>query len=80
MGKRRLTSVYVDDEKMRMLKALGIKLSQVVNEVLDYAIVGRLDEYREILKKQIEKELRCKKEIEENWRKRLREAINKPLY
>ena len=80
MGKRRLTSVYVDDEKMRMLKALGISLSQIVNEALDYAIIGRFEEYKEQLKRQIENELKRKKELEENWRERLREMINKPLY
>ena len=80
MGKKRLTSVYVDDEKMRMLKALGISLSQIVNEALDYAITDRFEEYKEQLKKRIENELKRKKELEENWRERLREMINKPLY
>jgi len=80
LGKRRLTSVYVDDEKMRMLKALGISLSQIVNEALDYAIADRFEEYKERLKRRIESELKRKEELEKNWRKQLREAINKPLY
>jgi len=78
MGKKRLTSVYVDDEKMRMLKALGISLSQIVNEALDYAIIDRFDEYKEKLKKRVERELE-RMEKREGWRERLREAINKPL-
>jgi len=75
LGKRRLTSVYVDDEKMRMLKALGISLTQIVNEALDYAIVDRFDEYKEKLKKRIEKAIEAKEKP-----KSLKEIANKPIY
>jgi len=83
----RVTSVYVDYEKVSMLRALGFNLSEIVDEVLDYALVGRLGDFKEKLRQRVMEEIKKReerekrrKEYEKDWRKRLREAINKPLY
>ena len=83
----RVTSVYVDYEKVSMLRALGFNLSEIVDEVLDYALVGKLGDFKEKLRQRVMEEIKKReerekrrKEYEKDWRERLREAINKPLY
>jgi len=61
MGRRRIidrsryrvTSLHLDAEKVALLKALGYNLSELVDEVLDYAVVGKIDELKEAWRKEI---------------------------
>ena len=83
----RVTSIYIDHEKACMLRALGFNLSEIVDELLDYALVGKLGDFKEKLRQRVIEEIKRReeqekrrKEYEKDWRKRLREAINKPLY
>jgi len=76
----RVTSVYLDAEKVNMLKALGYNLSELVDEVLDYAVVGKIDELKEILRKEIARKIEMKKKREEKLREMKKAILNKPIY
>jgi len=63
-----------------MLKALGYNLSELVDEVLDYAVVGKIDELKEILRKEIARKIEMKKKREEKLREMKKAILNKPIY
>jgi len=76
----RVTSVYLDAEKVNMLKALGYNLSELVDEVLDYVVLGKIDELKEILRKEIARKIEMKKKREEKRKEMMRTVLNTPIY
>ena len=77
--KYRITSVYLNAEKVDLLKALGYNLSELVDEVLDYAVIGRLDDLKQHLQMEIEEKIESRKK-ETRKTLPLKEIANKPIY
>ncbi len=54
----------LDEEDLRLLKALGFNISETFREVVKYALAGKRDEIKEMLRAEVERRIEKLKEKE----------------
>ena len=57
MGKK-ITTIYVDEEYLKILRALGYNISRLVESILHEVLSGRREELIEAMKKDIDAKLK----------------------
>lgn len=61
MGKLKRTTLYLDEDDVRLCRMLNISVSKIVRDAVRYAIAGRKEEIKELLRAEVEKRLEALK-------------------